>query len=155
MNPFTPGSPEYEAWERAEAATLDQTHEVFTRWLGDEYDLDALDVTLATAAAERATWSAEKTRLHGLADVQAWTSAANAWESCGQPHGTAYALWRLAEAISSGSDTTDLVEPVLRRAELLAVEHVPLRDEIRALAGSRHIDLDGPGVHETPGDHVA
>src|SRR5262245_40207417 len=53
MNPFTPGSPEYEAWERAEAATLDQTHEVFTRWLGDEYDLDALDVTLATPAAER------------------------------------------------------------------------------------------------------
>jgi Bifunctional DNA primase/polymerase, N-terminal len=34
-------------------ATLDQAHDVFRRWLGDEYDLDALDATLATAAAER------------------------------------------------------------------------------------------------------
>jgi len=32
---------------------LDAAHAVFRRWLGDEYDLDALDATLATAAAER------------------------------------------------------------------------------------------------------
>lgn len=34
-------------------ADLDETHEVFRRWLGDEYDLDALDVVLATAAVEK------------------------------------------------------------------------------------------------------
>jgi len=33
--------------------TLDECHMVFRRWLGDEYDLDALDAVLATAAAER------------------------------------------------------------------------------------------------------
>jgi hypothetical protein len=33
--------------------TLDQAHEVFARWLGKDYDLDALDATLATAAVER------------------------------------------------------------------------------------------------------
>jgi hypothetical protein len=32
---------------------LDTAHEVFARWLGNDYDLDALDATLATAAVER------------------------------------------------------------------------------------------------------
>lgn len=35
------------------AARLRETHDVFTRWLGQEYDVDALDVVLATAAVER------------------------------------------------------------------------------------------------------
>ncbi len=33
--------------------TLDEAHAVFRRWLGEEYDLDALDVMLATAAVEQ------------------------------------------------------------------------------------------------------
>ena len=33
--------------------TLDEVHDVFSGWLGDDYDLDALDVVLAAAAAER------------------------------------------------------------------------------------------------------
>jgi hypothetical protein len=33
--------------------SLDRCHAVFRRWLGDDYDLDALDAVLATAAAER------------------------------------------------------------------------------------------------------
>lgn len=33
--------------------TLDEAHTVFTRWLGEEYDVGALDAVLATAAAER------------------------------------------------------------------------------------------------------
>ena len=37
------------------ACTLVDVHRVFRRWLGDEYDLDALDAVLATAAAERLT----------------------------------------------------------------------------------------------------
>src|SRR5438132_7345611 len=34
---------------------LDNTHAVFRRWLGAEYDLDAIDAVLAVAAAERLT----------------------------------------------------------------------------------------------------
>jgi hypothetical protein len=34
-------------------STLAEVHKVFMRWLGDEYDLDALDIVLATAAVER------------------------------------------------------------------------------------------------------
>ncbi|SNC71555.1 hypothetical protein SAMN05445756_1536 [Kytococcus aerolatus] len=36
-----------------EPVTLAECHSVFTRWLGADYDLDALDVTLAAAAVER------------------------------------------------------------------------------------------------------
>jgi hypothetical protein len=32
---------------------LEQAHDVFKRWLGDDYDLDALDAMLAAAAVER------------------------------------------------------------------------------------------------------
>lgn len=35
--------------------TLDEAHAVFCRWLGDDYDLDALDAVLATAVVERMT----------------------------------------------------------------------------------------------------
>lgn len=37
----------------ATPCTLDQAHAVARRWLGDEYDLDALDAVLAAAAVER------------------------------------------------------------------------------------------------------
>ena len=33
--------------------TLDDVHDTFRRWLGDEYDLDALDVVLSCAAVEQ------------------------------------------------------------------------------------------------------
>lgn len=35
------------------AAALAEAHKVFAQWLGDDYDLDALDATLAAAAVER------------------------------------------------------------------------------------------------------
>lgn len=36
-----------------EPCSLEECRAAFSRWLGDEYDLDALDATLATAAAEK------------------------------------------------------------------------------------------------------
>lgn len=41
------------AHQAVEPRTLDETHATFTRWLGDEYDLDVLDVVLSVAASER------------------------------------------------------------------------------------------------------
>ena len=35
------------------ATTLEQAHDVFRRWLGDDYDIDAADTVMATVAAER------------------------------------------------------------------------------------------------------
>jgi len=37
----------------ADPCTLDVAHDVARKWLGDEYDMDAFDVTLAAAAVER------------------------------------------------------------------------------------------------------
>ena len=34
-------------------SALDQAHQTFRRWLGEDYDLDALDAVLAAAAVER------------------------------------------------------------------------------------------------------
>src|SRR5262249_50137675 len=33
--------------------SLDEVHAVFRKWLGADYDLDAIDATIATAASER------------------------------------------------------------------------------------------------------
>jgi hypothetical protein len=38
---------------KPEPVTLGQAHKVFRRWLGDDYDLDALDAMLAAAAVEQ------------------------------------------------------------------------------------------------------
>jgi len=51
MNPFRPGTDEFTAWENFEG--MPQVHEAFTRWLGEDYDLVALDAVLCVAAAER------------------------------------------------------------------------------------------------------
>jgi hypothetical protein len=56
MNPFAPGTEEHGEWERQSAAGtpgLHRVHDTFRRWLGDGYELDALDAVLAAAAAER------------------------------------------------------------------------------------------------------
>jgi len=45
--------PEPPARPKRADVTLAETHNTFTRWLGADYDLDALDVVLAAAAVER------------------------------------------------------------------------------------------------------
>ena len=53
MNPFPAGTQEHEIWGRQDAGALDRAHKTFADWLGEEYDLCALDAVLAVAAAER------------------------------------------------------------------------------------------------------
>lgn len=43
----------FDPWGKTSTSALAETHGVFRHWLGDEYDLDALDAVLATAAVER------------------------------------------------------------------------------------------------------
>lgn len=49
---WAPKPAEYVAAQHVPASLAD-AHAVFTRWLGDDYDTDALDAVLATAAVER------------------------------------------------------------------------------------------------------
>jgi DNA-binding CsgD family transcriptional regulator len=96
----------------------------------------------ASAAAEYATWTAERARLHLVDTPQAWDSAAEAWQALHRPHRTAYALWRQAEALLA--DNRSAAPPVLRRAAELAVSHAPLRGEIDALARRARINVAPP-----------
>jgi DNA-binding CsgD family transcriptional regulator len=98
---------------------------------------------IASAAAEHATWSAERARLHGADEPEMWDLAAEAWHALDRPHRTAYALWRQAEALLAANRSAG-VPPVLRRAAELAATHAPLRHEIEALARRARINLAPP-----------
>jgi hypothetical protein len=52
-NPFREGTAEHRVWEQQTGDALELTHNVFRRWLGDGYDLAALDAVLAVAATEQ------------------------------------------------------------------------------------------------------
>ena len=97
----------------------------------------------ATAAAERALWDAELTRLDGAADPAAWQAAADAWQQLGRPYPVAYARWRHADALlASGSGAGPAAEP-LRAAHTAAARlgAAPLRTQLEALARRARISL--------------
>lgn len=43
----------FDPWEKEPGGTLEQAHDVFRSWLGEDFDLDSLDAMLATAAVEK------------------------------------------------------------------------------------------------------
>jgi DNA-binding CsgD family transcriptional regulator/tetratricopeptide (TPR) repeat protein len=96
----------------------------------------------STAAADRATWDAERSRLRGTPDVAAWRKAAFEWDIRGEPHRAGYAYWRLTEAILDTGRTADAAH-ALRLARQRADSHVPMRAEIELLATRARINLDG------------
>lgn len=51
---------------------------------------------VATIAAERATFDAERTRVAGTSNPEAWSGAAKAWQDLSCPHRAGYAWWRQA-----------------------------------------------------------
>ena len=93
--------------------------------------------------AEALTGEAELARLDGRTDPHLWEVAAKAWERLGEPHPTAYARWRQAEAQLLGGLARELVEPSLRAAYATARElgAAPLRAEIEALARRGRLNL--------------
>jgi DNA-binding CsgD family transcriptional regulator len=108
--------------------------------------------TVATIAAERATWDAERARVAGPGDPGAWDGAAKAWQDLCCPHRAGYAWWRQAEAqLDAGQPAAAAAGP-LRAAAAAADGHAPLLAQIRALAERARIPLhpaDG-GEPEAP-----
>jgi DNA-binding CsgD family transcriptional regulator/tetratricopeptide (TPR) repeat protein len=86
---------------------------------------------------------AEATRLHRLADPDAWVACVEAWERLGRPYVVAYARWREAEARLAARGGRGLAEAALRAAvgtaERLRAE--PLAREVRALATRARLSL--------------
>src|SRR6516225_4107296 len=100
--------------------------------------------TVATIAAERATWDAERTRVAGPGDPAAWDGAAKAWQDLSCPHRAGYAWWRQAEAqLDAGQPAAAAAGP-LRAAAAAAGGHAPLLAQIRTLAERARIPLQPP-----------
>src|SRR5262249_35714383 len=63
-------------------------------WAGEVPGAPFTDHPLvATIPAERATCDAERTRLAGASDPEAWRAAAKTWDGLGCPHRAGYAWW--------------------------------------------------------------
>jgi DNA-binding CsgD family transcriptional regulator len=96
---------------------------------------------VATIAAERDTWDAERTRLAGPSDPDAWAAAAEAWRDLGWPHRAGYAWWRQAQAQLDAGQPAASAAGALRAAGSAADGHAPLLAHIRALAERARVPL--------------
>ena len=106
----------------------------------------------ATAAAERALWDAELTRLSGAADPAAWQAAADVWQQLGRPYPAAYAQWRHAEALLASAAGAEPAAEPLRAAHAAAARlgAAPLRTQVEALARRARISLTAAEPEPAP-----
>ena len=111
---------------------------------------------VATIPADRATWDAERTRLAGPSDPDAWATAAEIWHDLACPHRAGYAWWRQAQAHLDAGQPTPAAAPALRAAESAAEGHAPLLAQIRTLAERARIPLQAPVADPStaPSAHV-
>jgi DNA-binding CsgD family transcriptional regulator len=100
------------------------------------------------AAATRACWEAERSRLAGRSEPALWTEAVSAWDERGFPYPSAYARWRAAEALLGSQASREAAGGYLREAHAVAVQlgAAPLRREIEALARLARIPLESSAV---------
>jgi DNA-binding CsgD family transcriptional regulator len=104
---------------------------------------------VATIPAEHATWDAERTRLAGASDPDAWTAAVKAWQDLGCPHRAGYAWWRKAQAELDGGHPATAAAAALRAAAAAADGHAPLLAQIHLLAERARIPLQPPAASAT------
>jgi DNA-binding CsgD family transcriptional regulator len=106
---------------------------------------------VATIPAERATWDAERARLAGASDPQAWRAAAETWEGLGCPHRAGYARWRQAQAQLDAGQPATAAAGALRVAAIAADGHEPLLAQVRLLAERARIPLQpSAAIPKTP-----
>ena len=96
---------------------------------------------VATIAAWRATWDAERTRVTGPGDPGAWDGAAKAWQDLSCPHWAGYAWWRQAQAQLDAGQAAAATTGPLRAAASAADGHAPLLAQVRTLAERARIPL--------------
>jgi hypothetical protein len=110
---------------------------------------------VATIPAERATWHAERTRLTGASDPDAWSCAGQAWQELSCPHRAGYAWSRQAQAqLDAGQPAAEAAGP-LRAAAAAAEGHMPLLEQVRLLAGRAGIPLPTQAGHGAPAPPAA
>ena len=109
--------------------------------------LVARAATLGVAPRTRgevATIAAERRRLEGVDDVDAWRAAAETWREIGEPYPEARARARLAEALLATQAPRAEIEEQLRESARIAdaLRAEPLRDDIGRLARWGRVKLD-------------
>jgi DNA-binding CsgD family transcriptional regulator/tetratricopeptide (TPR) repeat protein len=89
---------------------------------------------------------AERSRLEGRSDPQAWQRAAACWERAELSYRAAYARFRQAEALLAAKRPRSQIQPVLRAAHqtTVALGAATLRREIELLANRGRLRLDEP-----------
>ena len=107
-----------------------------------------------------ATAQAEHARAVGQGAAAAWRDAAARWEAFGAPYATAYARWRLAEAILADGGARSDAQAALAGAHAVAyrLRARPLAAELEALATRARLSLDSAGAPApvaTDGDGAA
>ena len=105
---------------------------------------------VATIPAERATWDAERTRLAGASDPEAWRVAAEAWQDLGCSHRAGYAWWRQAQAQLDAGQSAAAAAEALRAAAAAADGHAPLLAQVRLLAERARIPLQAAAAAVPP-----
>jgi DNA-binding CsgD family transcriptional regulator len=90
--------------------------------------------------------TAERSRLEGRSDPQAWQRAAACWERAELSYRAAYARFRQAEALLAAKRPRSQIQPVLRAAHqtTVALGAATLRREIELLANRGRLRLDEP-----------
>ena len=86
---------------------------------------------------------AERSRLHGRPDPEAWAEANDAWVALSMPYRAAYCRYRWAEdALVVGLDRAGVELAIRELLDLLTrLGAGPLRDQVRALARRARIDI--------------
>ncbi len=109
-------------------------------------------------AALVALIDAERSRLAGSTEPDAWAVVAEAWAGAGRPFPSAYARFRQAEAILASRGARAAAEAAAREAHATAVRlgALPLRSEIERLARQARLELAvttaGDAARRTPSD---
>jgi DNA-binding NarL/FixJ family response regulator len=115
----------------------------------------AADIGVAPRVhGELATIEAERRRVDGVNDVEAWQTAVETWAKLRDPYPEARARVRLAEALLATKGATSEIEEQLRAGAEIAdqLQAAPLRDTIDRVARWARVDLNAvAGTGESAG----
>ena len=138
------------ARRRRRPADASEAAENAERWLGIFQSLVARISTEGGAGpfieALLATAEADMTRLKGASDPIAWADVVERWSALAQPHQTASARLRQAEALLWSTGDRAEVATLLRAAHetAVAIGAEPLKAEVAVVAAQARIELEEP-----------
>lgn len=113
----------------------------------DPFDQSAMP---ATSRCDHLNWIAERGRLAGDNDVEAWAAATSGWEHINAPVRAGYSRYRQGEAELLTPGARSAATMSLRQALRSANQHVPLINAISGLARRAGLSLAEPAVERAP-----